>query len=96
MSELQDDEAVEQHNRIPAPTATAVLEYLVRALVDDPDAVRVEARPGRRALRLDVHTAPSDLGRVIGRKGHTAASIRTVVRAAAARDGVSVDIEFVD
>jgi predicted RNA-binding protein YlqC (UPF0109 family) len=38
----------------------------------------------------------SDLGRVIGRRGRTAMSIRTVVRAAAANDGVDVDVDFVD
>ena len=47
-------------------------------------------------MRLDVHVGPGDLGRVIGRRGRTAQSIRTVVRAAAARDDTDVDIEFVD
>jgi uncharacterized protein len=79
-----------------APTAVAVLEYLVRSLVDDPDAVRVEAVEGRRGISLEVRTAPGDMGRVIGRRGRTAASIRTVVRAAASRDGAEVDVDFVD
>ncbi|NDI01365.1 MAG: KH domain-containing protein [Actinobacteria bacterium] len=46
--------------------------------------------------RLDVRVGDGDLGRVIGRRGRTAASIRTVTRAAAAKDGVEVDIEFLD
>ena len=46
--------------------------------------------------RLDVRVGPGDLGRVIGRRGRTAASVRTVTRAAAAKDGVEVDIEFLD
>ncbi len=76
-------------------TAVAVLDYLVRQIVDNPDAVRVEVSGDSRA-RLDVHVAEGDLGRVIGRRGRTAQAIRTVVRAAAARDEVDVDVEFVD
>ncbi len=40
--------------------------------------------------------APGDMGRLIGKRGRTAQSIRTVVRAAATRDGVEVDVDFVD
>lgn len=80
----------------PAPIATAVLQHVVRSIVDDPDAVRVEGAEGRNRVRLEVTVGPGDLGRVIGRRGRTAQSIRTVVRAAASRDGVEVDVDFVD
>jgi hypothetical protein len=83
-------------NSIPAPIATAVLEHVVRSIVDDPEAVRVDAAEGRHRVRLEVTVGPGDLGRVIGRRGRTAQSIRTVVRAAATRDGVEVDVDFVD
>ena len=89
---VEADEA----NRALAPTATAVLHHIVSSIVDDPAAVRVEADGEGRRVRLDVHVGPGDLGRVIGRRGRTAQSIRTVVRAAAARDNTDVDIEFVD
>lgn len=79
-----------------APTAAAVLAHIVRSIVDDPDAVAVEQSDERGRVRLDVRVGPGDLGRVIGRRGRTAASIRTVTRAAAARDGVEVDVEFLD
>lgn len=79
-----------------APTAVAVLEYLVRNVVDDPDGVRVETDDTRHKLQLNVHVADGDMGRVIGRRGRVANAIRTVVRAAAVRDGVDVDVEFVD
>jgi uncharacterized protein len=82
--------------RTHAPTAAAVLAHIVRSIVDDPDAVHVVATPDGHRTRLDVRVGPGDLGRVIGRRGRTAASIRTVTRAAAARDGVEVDIEFLD
>jgi predicted RNA-binding protein YlqC (UPF0109 family) len=83
-------------NEIPAPTATAVLTHVVRSIVDDADAVHVDAVEGRNRLKLEVKVGPGDLGRVIGRRGRTAQSIRTVVRAAATRDGVEVDVDFVD
>ncbi len=72
-----------------------MLEYLVGSLVDDPDAVDVEVDEGR-VLALRVRVAPDDMGRVIGRRGRIANAIRTVVRAAAVRDGVEVDVDFVD
>ena len=79
-----------------APTAAAVLEHVVRSIVDQPDGVSVEVTEDGDRTRLDVRVGGGDLGRVIGRRGRTAASIRTVTRAAAAKDGVEVDIEFLD
>ncbi|MEN9506264.1 MAG: hypothetical protein RI958_2190 [Actinomycetota bacterium] len=87
---------VDTGNQIAAPIATAVLEHVVRSIVDDPEAVRVEGAAGRNRVRLEVRVGPGDLGRVIGRRGRTAQSIRTVVRAAAVRDGVEVDVDFAD
>jgi uncharacterized protein len=78
-----------------APTARTVLEYLVGALVDDQGAVTIDVDEGR-VVALRVRVAPDDMGRVIGRRGRIANAIRTVVRAAAVRDGVEVDVDFVD
>jgi predicted RNA-binding protein YlqC (UPF0109 family) len=88
----------DQANQLPAPTANAVLTYLVKQLVDDPESVIVETSEGGRrgGVRLDVRVAPGDMGRLIGKRGRTAQSIRAVVRAAATKDDVAVDIEFVD
>ncbi|MDZ7733794.1 MAG: KH domain-containing protein [Acidimicrobiia bacterium] len=61
-----------------------------------PDAVEVEVDDSGRRTRLDVHVAADDMGRVIGRRGRVANAIRTVVRAAADRDDVDVEVEFVD
>ena len=94
MSDTHDE--VEAGNEAAAPTATAVLEHVVSSIVDDADAVRVEALPSKGRIKLQVKVGPGDLGRVIGRRGRTAQSIRTVVRAAATRDGVEVDVDFVD
>lgn len=90
------DLAAETRNEADAPTAAAVLKHIVRSIVDDPEAVQVETSQSRGRVRLDVRVGPGDLGRVIGRRGRTAQSIRAVVRAAAVRDETEVDIEFVD
>jgi len=79
-----------------AATATSVLTYVVKTLVDDPDAVHVELDDRGRRPVLNVHVGEGDMGRVIGKRGRVAQSIRTVVRAAAARDGLEIDIEFLD
>lgn len=80
----------------PAPTAEAVLDHVVRCLVEDPDAVEIDADESGRRVRFDVRVGEGDMGRVIGKRGRVANSIRTVVRAAAVRDDVEVDVEFVD
>ena len=79
-----------------APTAVAVLTHIVKSIVDHPDEVTVDEVTEDGKHRLDVRVAEGDLGRVIGRRGRTAASIRTVTRAAASKDGASIDIEFLD
>ncbi len=91
------DDGVPDGNAAPAAHATAVLEYLVGAVVEEPDGVEVDMDDRRgRTVRLEVRVAPGDMGRVIGKRGRVANAIRTVVRAAAVRDDVDVDIEFVD
>jgi predicted RNA-binding protein YlqC (UPF0109 family) len=72
-----------------------LVEFLVQELVDEPDSVSVTEEFDDRGPRYRVHVAPDDMGKVIGRGGRTAKAIRTVVRAAAQRQGhgVIVDIE---
>ncbi len=81
---------------VEVPTARAVLEHLVGSLVEDRDAVRIELSQGRSLPRMTVRVGRSDMGRVIGKRGRVAQAIRTVVRAAAARDGSDVEVEFED
>jgi uncharacterized protein len=91
------DAAVDTNGISQAPTAAAVLMHVVRSIVDDPAAVRVTETSGRHGkTALEVRVGEGDLGRVIGRRGRTAASIRAVVRAAASRDNADIDIEFED
>lgn len=80
-----------------APThASQVLELIARSLVEEPDGVRVEVVDDADRPQLNLHVADGDMGRIIGKRGRMASAIRTVTRAAAARDGVEIDVEFVD
>lgn len=80
-----------------APTAEAVLLHLCKAVVGNPDEVSIQVDPsGDDHVQLNVTVAKDDMGRVIGRRGRVATAIRTVVRAAATKDGVTADVEFVD
>ena len=73
-----------------------LLAYLARELVDDPEAVHVDQEERDGALVLVLHVAADDVGKVIGRQGRIARSLRTLVRASAARDGRRVMVEIAD
>jgi len=95
-TEETESDADDAAGSTDVPTAKAVLEYIVASLVEDEDAVQVDVDDSKRTLQLEVRVGPDDMGRVIGRRGRVANAIRTLTRAAAARDGVEVDIEFLD
>ena len=79
---------------MPKPLAE-VLEHLVVGIVDNPEDVSVREKPARgRGTLLKVTVRPDDLGRVIGRAGRTAKSLRTVVNALSG--GQNVRVDFVD
>jgi hypothetical protein len=74
-----------------------VLRYLAKALVDHPDDVEItvaEEDDGEYVLELRVH--PEDMGKVIGKRGRTAKAIRTMVKAAATREGTSATVDIVE
>lgn len=73
-----------------------LLQYVARHLVEEPDAVHVDEVTGERSLVLELHVAEPDLGRVIGRGGRVARAMRTIIKAAAVRDGRLVHVEIVD
>ena len=97
--EEEDDDvnvADDAGNRMNGGTARAVLEHVARSIVDEPDAVIVEVSESRGQSKLSLHVAPSDMGRIIGRRGRTAQALRTLVRAAAARDSQEASVDIVD
>ena len=73
-----------------------MLTYLARSLSNDPDSVVIETEERRGGLRLNLHVAPDDMGRVIGRRGRTAQAIRTLVNVAGAKDGIAASVDIVD
>ncbi len=74
-----------------------LLAYLARSLVDDPAAVNVESfEEDDGTLVLELHVAPDDTGKVIGRGGRTVAALRTVMKAAAVREERRVLVDVVD
>jgi uncharacterized protein len=94
---LDPPDEIDESNRIHGAMAKAVLDYLARNIVDDPDSVVVEVEEGRRGdVRLSLHVSPDDMGKVIGRRGRTAQAIRAVVRAAGARESAEVVVDIVD
>lgn len=99
MSDVETDDAEYEEgdaNQVGGSVSKAVLEYVARNIVDDPEAVVVESeeRGGRVDLRL--HVAPDDMGKIIGKRGRVAQAIRTLVRAAGAREGVEASVDIVD
>jgi predicted RNA-binding protein YlqC (UPF0109 family) len=94
---VEEPEAgVEDGNRLVGSVPRDVLEYLARSIVDDPESVVVEVDEGHSSVSLRLNVSPDDMGRVIGRRGRTAQAIRTVVRAAAAREGLEAHVDIVD
>jgi predicted RNA-binding protein YlqC (UPF0109 family) len=74
-----------------------LLEYLARALVDDPDAVSVEAfTEDDGTVVLELQVAQDDTGKVIGRGGRTISALRTVVKAASVKENKRVLVDVLD
>lgn len=73
-----------------------LVEYLARQLVSNPDAVEVKETQGDTASVLELKVAKDDLGRIIGKQGRTAKSIRTILNAAASRTNRKVVLEIIE
>ena len=73
-----------------------LLETIAKALVDNPDQVQVRAIEGEHVTVLELRVHPSDMGRVIGRKGRMADSIRTILAAAGMKLGKRVKVEILE
>ncbi len=73
-----------------------LVEYIAKALVEQPDEVQVSQVEGERSLIVELRVAPEDMGKVIGKQGRIAKAIRTVVKAAATKEGKMVHVEIID
>lgn len=72
-----------------------LIEYLVKALVDEPEHVDIQEVPGEESTTYEVRVAPDDLGKVIGKQGRIANALRTVAKAAAMKEKKKVYVEII-
>lgn len=71
-----------------------LVEFIARGLVDNPEEVKVNEIQGDRGVVLELRVAPDDMGKVIGKQGKIAQSIRTLTKATAAKEGKRVAVEI--
>jgi predicted RNA-binding protein YlqC (UPF0109 family) len=72
------------------------VEFIIKHLVDKPDEVKVEEVDGERTVIFELHVGDGDIGKVIGRGGQTARSIRTLLSAASAKQGKRAVLEILE
>ena len=72
-----------------------LVEVIAKSLVDNPEEVVVTEKAEGRNIMIELHVAPSDMGKVIGKQGRIAKAIRSVVKAASTRENLKVDVEIV-
>ena len=72
------------------------IEFIVKHLVDDPDAVHVNEVDGERTIVFELRVGQGDMGKVIGRRGQTAKSLRTLLAAASAKIGKRSVLEILE
>jgi predicted RNA-binding protein YlqC (UPF0109 family) len=72
------------------------IEYIVKSLVSTPDAVKIERRIDEKGVLLELTVDPEDLGRVIGKRGATAQSLRTLLRALGTKNDARYNLKIVD
>jgi predicted RNA-binding protein YlqC (UPF0109 family) len=90
-----DDLATEDGGEIGL-SAKAVVEHVTRSIADEPDAVEVEKVERRGEVSLLVHADPSDMGRLIGKRGRVIQALRQVSRAAGAAEGIKVSVDVIE
>ena len=72
------------------------VEFIVKSLVSKPDAVKIERRIDEKGVLLELTVDPEDLGRVIGKRGATAQSLRTLLRALGTKNDARYNLKIVD
>ncbi len=73
-----------------------LIEFIAKALVDEPDAVRVNEVEGEKITVIELRVAPGDLGKVIGKQGRNARAIRTLLNATATKLGKRALLEILE
>jgi predicted RNA-binding protein YlqC (UPF0109 family) len=91
-----DDELAAEDGGEIGLTAKAVVEHVTRAIADEPDAVEVQLVERRGEVSLLVNADPSDMGRLIGKRGRVIQALRQVSRAAGAAEGIKVSVDVIE
>ncbi len=73
-----------------------LIEFIVKALVDDPGSINVTEVVGDKIIIYELRTAKTDIGKVIGKRGRTAGAIRTILNAVSARQGKRAVLEIIE
>jgi len=73
-----------------------LIEYIVKALVDNPDKVVIKEIAGEKSIIFELKVGEGDLGKVIGKEGRTAKAIRTIITAAAMKQGKRTVLEIIE
>ena len=76
--------------------AKELLEQMIKALADNPDAVRVEGTTDEMGVLLSLHIDPEDMGKVIGRSGTTAKALRTILRAVGMKENARINLKIIE
>lgn len=73
-----------------------LIEFLVKALVDDPSEVHITEISGDKVTLYELRVAKSDIGKVIGKRGRTAGAIRTIINAVSTKQGKRAELEIIE
>ena len=73
-----------------------LLEFLVKALVDDPSEVNITEITGDKVTLYELRVSKSDIGKVIGKRGRTASAIRTIINAVSTKQGKRAEVEIIE
>jgi predicted RNA-binding protein YlqC (UPF0109 family) len=90
------DEIAPEGNRILGARARAVVEHVTHNVAEEPEAVEIDVTERRNDVQLLVHASPSDMGRLIGKRGRVIQALRQVVRAAGAAEGIKANVDVVE
>jgi hypothetical protein len=73
-----------------------IVEYIAKALVDNPDQVEVKEVAGEKVTLYELHVGPGEVGKVIGRGGRTANAMRTILNAVSTKQGKRAELEIIE
>ncbi|HEY7136771.1 MAG TPA: KH domain-containing protein [Acidimicrobiia bacterium] len=90
------DEIAPEGNRIVGARARAVVEHVAKAVAEDPEAVEIDVEERAGEVQLMIRTNPSDMGRLIGKRGRVIQALRQLTRAAGASEGIKANVDVLE